>query len=69
MNEGRFFRFDLWLHNEMKKMGMDQRNLALGIGISETMISRYIHNKSQPGISNLAKILKCLGKHIIIEDD
>lgn len=33
MNEGNSFRFDLWLYNQMKRRGMNMKELAEKAGI------------------------------------
>ena len=69
MNEGNFFRFDLWLYNEMVKRGWNKADLARACGLSKVIVGKYMANKQGPTLYSFQKILAALGKHVIIEDN
>lgn len=69
MNEGNYFRFDLWLYNEMKLRSLTVADLAEISGVSERSICYYLRNKIMPSWRTLEDILKVFGKHLEIVSD
>ena len=64
MNENGYFRFDLWLYNELKKRRMKQIDLAEKSGVSISAIHYLLRNKQQPTMRVLAMILNALDMHM-----
>ena len=64
MNENGYFRFDLWLYNELKKRGMKQIDLAEKSGVSISAIHYLLRNKQQPTMRVLGMILNALDMHM-----
>lgn len=69
MNEGNSFRFDLWLYNQMKRRGMNMKELAEKAGISAQSVSDYVKNTRMPTVMTLALILNALDMHMVFEDN
>lgn len=64
MNENGYFRFDLWLYNELRKRGMKQIDLAEKSGVSISAIHYLLRNKQQPTMRVLTMILNALDMHM-----
>lgn len=64
MNENGYFRFDLWLYNELRKRGMKQIDLAEKSGVSISAIHYLLSNKQQPTMRTLGMILNALDMHM-----
>jgi DNA-binding XRE family transcriptional regulator len=69
MNEGNWFRFDLWLYNEMQKRGWDIFDMSVYADISPQTISAYLKGKFEPTLKSFGKILNAFGKHVEIVDN
>lgn len=48
------------LIDAIKYSGIKQKDLAMQIGVKETMISEYIHTKKMPSLETFAKICSVL---------
>ena len=64
MNDNEYFRFDLWLYNELKKRGTKQIDLAEKSGVSISAIHYLLRNKQQPTMRTLGMILNALDMHM-----
>ena len=64
MNENGYFRFDLWLYNELRKRGMKQIDLAEKSGVSISAVHYLLRNKQQPTMRTLGMILNALDMHM-----
>ena len=69
MNDDNYFRFDLWLYNEMKKRSLTISDLAERVGVSERSICYYLRNQVMPSWRTLEDILKAFDMHLEIVTD
>lgn len=54
--------FDRQVHRRLNALGIDQRELARRVGISEVSLSRYLNGRRDPGLSliiRMAEALEC----------
>lgn len=60
------------VQNLMKEKSMNQKQLAKLSGISESSLSRYLHNDKRPRIDiviNIAKALRVETEYLLSEED
>ncbi len=53
-------KFGFWLQEKMKQQGLSQKDLAVKTGVSQSAISRWLHNLRNPDPPHLRKILPLL---------
>ena len=54
-------KFNLWLAEKLKKLGLTQRKLAEQAGVSPATVSRWLSGEFEPDLANLRKINQVLG--------
>lgn len=57
--------------NEMRKQNLDQKDLAILSGVTESSVSRYLHSDKRPRLDiiiNFAKALKLKTEYLLEED-
>mgnify|MGYP001169676494 FL=1 len=54
-------KFNLWLSEKLKKLGLTQRKLAEQAGVSPATVSRWLSGEFEPDLTNLRKINQVLG--------
>ena len=69
MSDGNWFRFDLWLYNEMKKRDITPKELAKASELSYTGILLLLKGDRNPTLYSFQKILRVLGLHIEVVED
>jgi len=69
MNDGNWFRFDLWLYNEMKKRDMTAKELAQKAELSYTAITLFLRGDRNPTLYSFQKILRAFGLHLEVVQD
>ena len=58
-----FKHFGDWLDYQIRVAGLSQKQLSIEIKVSETSISKWIQNRSEPRLNNLIKICKTIGRY------
>jgi len=54
-------KFNIWLSEKLKELGLNQRKLAERSGVSPATVSRWLSGEFEPDLANLRKINQVLG--------
>ena len=68
MSDGKSFRFNVWLYNEMKNKHLDSFDMEVLSGVSKSSIEAYLKDRQYPTLRSFELILDALGKKFIITE-
>ena len=62
------FNFARWIESERMRLGWTQADMANATGLTRAEISKYENEEIMPQLYTFLRILKAIGKEMIITD-
>lgn len=62
------FNFARWIESERMRLGWTQTDMANATGLTRAAISKYENEEIMPQLYTFLRILKAIGKEMIITD-